>query len=128
MDLDRLETLFLRERRRFAAHYPHAMDATLGLKRFKRHEERDCAIAYVGVDRPRIFIHHDVVDRLTGPQCLALVRHELAHVCEPELSEAETDRLAEEIGGDPIFYGPDLIQTTSFVRGAVRPRPRSLPR
>lgn len=128
MDLDRLTAMFLRERRRFARFFPHAGAATLHLKRFKRHAERDCAMAEVGVARPRIYLHTDVVEGLDPSQCVALVRHELAHVCDPEGDERETDALAESIGGAPIYYGLDDIQTTRWVPGALRPRPRRLPR
>ena len=128
MNLDRLRVMFLRERRRFAAVYPHCADAALGIKKFKRHHERDCCMAYVGTDRPEIFFHVDVIDLLTEPQCLALVRHELAHVCEPRWKEAAVDRLAEEISGRGIYYGPDDIQTTSAAACNVRPRPKRLPK
>ena len=128
MDLDLLAEMFLRERRRFARVYPSCASATLNLKTFSRYHERDCCMAYVSTDRPEIFFHKDVVDRLTRPQCLALIRHELAHVCEPDLSEAATDRLAESISGSPIFYGPDDIQTTSAAACNVRPRPKRLPK
>lgn len=128
MDLDALTRLFLLERRRFARFYPHVADATLGLRRFKREKPRDCAMALVGGEGPaRVYFHPDVVEGLDAQQCRALVRHELAHACEPDGDERETDALAEAIGGAPIYYGPDLIQTTR-AEGGRRPRPRSLPK
>lgn len=127
--LEDLKRRFLKERARFAKTYPHVAQTSLRLKRFKRHAERDCCMAVVGGDEPAIiYFHTDVVDRLTPYQQLGLIRHELAHVCDPDLSEAKTDALAEEISTHLIYYGPDDIQTSRWAPGCVRPRPKRLPR
>ena len=114
--------LFLRERETFARRFPHVASVKLAYKRFRRHHTRDCAMY-----DPRahtIYFHPDVVDALSAPQWTALIRHELAHAANPELSEADTDKLAEAVTGQRIYYDDD-IQTT--LPGA-RPRPKHLPK
>lgn len=127
MDLDALRTMFLVERARFAALYPDCAKASLRLKRFKLYAARDCCMAVVGDDRPVIYFHTDVLPRLNQYQCRALIRHELAHAASPDLTEAETDALAEDVTGSPIYYGPDDIQTTRWSAGCSRRRPVWLP-
>ena len=123
MDESDLHRVFDLEKRRFARTYPHCDRATLSLVAFRRRSARDCARCFA--DDLDVQFHPDVVPALTYGQCVALVRHELAHCCRPDLGEAATDSLAELLGGEPIFYGEDEVQTLD---PGVRPRPPHLPR
>lgn len=124
MEWDALCQMFDVEHRRFAKVFPHVAQATLILGGWKRSSGRDCAKCYPS--RLEVHFHAGVLDDLTRAQCLALVRHELAHLSDPDLGEAATDTLAELVTGQCIYYGElDDIQT---VAGGVRPRPRRLPR
>lgn len=123
MDKSDLHRVFDLEKRRFARTYPHCADATLSLVDFHRRSPRDCARCFT--DDLDVQFHPDVVPALTYGQCVALVRHELAHCARPDLGEAATDSLAELVSGEPIYYGADDIQTLDV---GVRPRPGYLPR
>jgi len=61
----------------------------------------------------------------------ALIRHELAHALmmseEKEHTERETDALAEEVWGDPIYYDKDDVQTLDKRKATTRLRPSYLP-
>lgn len=125
MDRATLTALFVKERAKFAAVYPHVANATLRYEKFMREKPRDCCSTSVLTSV--VYFHPDVIDSLDKHQCLALIRHELAHVCDPNISESATDRLAEQISGEPIYYGnDDDIQTLSS-KNSRRPRPKYLP-
>ena len=64
--------------------------------------------------------------RFSRGRLVALLRHELAHCCNMNLSEVETDRLAEKIGGQKLFYDRMDLQTVDRVRGAKEVRPSYL--
>jgi hypothetical protein len=71
--------------------------------------------------------------RATRDRQRGLLAHELAHgalLCAGlDHTEAETDAVAEHIFGRPIYYDADDVQTwDSTAPGALRPRPRYLPR
>jgi hypothetical protein len=116
--------IFERERSRFVRAGYSVEHAALVLRKFKRKSSRDCA--EMDPNTGVISFHPDA-GFLTRDQVTALIRHELAHVADDGLTEAGTDKLAERVTGERIYYGPDDIQTTVAV-GGQRPRPKRLPR
>lgn len=119
----RLATVFRRERERFAAEYPHVIDASLEIDgNFKADKARDYATAD---SRTLVVTVRPAIVHLADGNILALIRHELAHLCDGDLSERDTDALAERVSGEKIFYDERDIQT---VTSGVRPRPKRLPK
>lgn len=125
MDRASITRMFLSERDKFAAKYPHVAGATLHFSVFKREKQRDCCITDVVSNK--VHFHSEVAPGLNRHQCLALIRHELAHVCDPDISESDTDRLAEKLSGEPIYYGNDDDIQTVASENSRRPRPSYLP-
>lgn len=114
--------MFAEERPAFEARYERVKDATLKFSKFKRDGPRSCCVT--NIRTCEVHFHSDVIIKLDEDQCRALIRHELAHVCDPDISESDTDRLAEIITGQPIYYGHDDIQT---LYPCKYPRPSYLP-
>lgn len=122
MDWEDLVEIFQHERSWFARAGQPVQRARLEMRRFKRDSDRD--VAEMDPVTGVISFHPDA-GFLTVPQATALIRHELAHVADAGLTEAATDKLAERVTGQHIYYGPDDIQTLT---PGVRPRPKRLPR
>lgn len=117
--------LFARERARFAAHYPRLARATLELAPGEPQTPR--AGAFCLPDELRVFVYPRTLRWAPG-RVVALLRHELAHLARPSNGEAATDRLAERIGGQAIWYDRGDVQTVAPGPGAKRVRPAYLPR
>lgn len=83
--------------------------------------------AYSLPDTLAVFLYARTL-RWSRGRIVALLRHELAHVARPSLSEAAVDKLAERVGGAPIWYDRVDVQTVERVSGAKRPRPSYLQR
>lgn len=125
MNLRRIRQIFAQELCLFGLIYPDILDAKVGLAVFSQKKPRDICLCFP--DKLEVFFHASGHKRLDDNQVRALVRHELAHLCEPDLTERQTDALAEDISDAPIYYGrEDLIQTLD--PSGIRPRPRSLPK
>lgn len=123
-DVVQLAEAFLDERDCFVrAGFARVRRAQLCIGRFKRRTSRDCCLC--DTESGVITIHAEIVGELSWNQIIGLLRHELAHVASPDLSEGDTDLLAEDVSGAAIRYGTDDIQTIG--RG-VHPRPSRLPR
>lgn len=120
MDMTRLMQMFEEERAQFAECFPECVVATLRIVRFRRATQRAFARCYVASRKMEVQFHPLALERLDEHQFRALLRHELAHCCDPALSERDTDALAEYVTLEPIYYDEDDIQTTL---GGVRPRP-----
>ena len=116
---DQLVAIFKRERAAFGL-----PQARLGLSTRKvvRKEDRNCAVAEPAA--MTIWFHPEALETLTRGNMEGLVRHELAHLLDPALSESDTDCLAEEVSGKRLYYDHRLIQTTAK---GTRPRPSRLP-
>lgn len=135
--------LFARERARFAAHYPFVANATLVLvdREVSPYGRawRDMAWANWrmsplepgGIDSARVnFLRRALV--LPRKNLIALIRHELGHLCDVRRSEpgpgaeARADRIAARIGGLPIRYDANDLQTLSTAKGTRATRPAHL--
>lgn len=120
-----LARLFATERARFARVYPRLRKATLGVSGGVPDTVR--AGAYTYPERLEVFVYPRTL-RWSRGRIVALLRHELAHCARPTLSEAATDRLAERVGGQDIWYDCRDVQTVTPGRGAKRVRPAYLPK
>jgi hypothetical protein len=121
---ERLWAIFEEEQARFARDYPFLKNAECRIA--VRHYEarpRPRDVAWCDTEDLCVYFLKSRLVALSPMQVRALVRHELAHLIDPDASERDTDVLAECIGGDPIFYGTDDIQT---LYGGKRPRPARL--
>lgn len=122
MRRESLQRIFDREVVRFAEQYPGVMGAELRVRprRFSpgsRETFRDIAWCYptsmrVYMVRRSLTLHRE--------NLVAIVRHELAHLCEPSWTEVEADALAARIGRQPIRYDARGVQTVG--KGGPRPR------
>lgn len=119
--------IFRRERARFARAFPHVARARLTLfdapcpPHKRACAPRDLGWTYTATGE--VYLLRRAL-RLPRANVVALIRHELAHVAMPDLSEVETDGLAGVIGGRPIRYARAEVQTL----GPGGPRPRHLHR
>lgn len=119
-------SLFARERARFARHYPRVAQTMLLISQ-EEHGTHYRDVAYsstVGKKPAVVFVSRAL--RFDRGRLVAIVRHELAHCCNMRLSERDTDRLAERIGGEQIWYDRMDLQTVTPKRGAKRVRPEYL--
>lgn len=114
-----LARVFRREQRTFGL-----PQAGLGISASKveRRKPRDYACAVSSSQT--IWFHPAALTDLSDENLVGLVRHELAHLLDPNLSESDTDLLAERVTGAPLYYDKRLVQTT---RKGRRPRPSNLP-
>lgn len=119
-----LARLFATERARFARVYPRLSKATLGVSSGAPETAR--AGAYTFAEDLAVFVFPRTL-RWSRGRIVALLRHELAHCARPSNSEAATDRLAERVGGQAIWYDCRDVQTVTPGRGAKRVRPTYLP-
>lgn len=115
-----LRAIFYHERARFAQSYPRVGQAKLYVE--ARHfspqaKERDLAWCNVRTCEVHVLRR---VENLSKSNQVALIRHELAHLCEPAWSEVQVDQLAECISGEPIRYDKRAVQTTGS--GTARPK------
>lgn len=115
--------LFRAERARFAHIFPHVARSSLTIYEGRCGPHKlHCAQRDVAWTHPasgEVFLVRRAL-RLSRNNLVALLRHELAHVALPNLSEVETDALASAIGGRTIQYDRREIQTLG--RGGPRPR------
>lgn len=135
--------LFAREVARFAAHYPFVDGATLILvdREVSPYGRawRDVAWANWrmsplepgGLDSARVnFLRRALA--LPRKNLIALIRHELGHLCDVRRSEpgpgaeARADRIAARVGGAPIRYDANDLQTISTAKGTRATRPAHL--
>lgn len=135
--------LFARERARFAAHYPFVAKATLTLvdrevspygrawRDVAWASWRAASRAPGGIEAMRVsFLRRALV--LPRKNLIALIRHELGHLCDARRSdpgsgaEARADRIAARVGGLPIRYDANDIQTISTAKGTRATRPAHL--
>jgi len=127
-----LATLFAGERARFARWYPVCAGAWLTLT-----DEPcplpPCAGRDYGVANLETLEICFTFRVLTLPRAnvVALVRHELAHLADPtphaRNAERRADRIAARVGGVPIRYDADRVQTIDPA-APYRVRPASLHR
>lgn len=133
--------LFAVERARFARVYPHLARATLHLspRRVSPHGQaaRDVAwctwhtTARGRRTRMHVWFLLRALD-LPRENLVALVRHELGHLADPEIdapgpgAEARADRIAREVSGVAIRYDARDLQTTARGRGTRARRPAHL--
>ena len=121
--------LFLRERANFARKYPSVSEASLEVsdapcnRDSERCRERDvahCAWRQKGRSGRKTHQRVVLVRRalsLPHENVVAVIRHELGHLADPRASEpgpggeARADRIAEEVGGQPIRYDRIDLQT-----------------
>lgn len=120
--------LFLAERGRFAESYPAVAEASLVLSESECNGERsqpcprrdvaECTWKSRADGRK---MHQKVVlvrRALSMPRenLVAILRHELGHLCDPRAledgAEKRADRIALEVTGEPIRYDQGDLQTT----------------
>jgi len=135
--------LFAREVARFAVHYPFVGRTKIILvdREVSPYGRawRDVAWASwrmslrepVGVDSARVsFLRRALA--LPRKNLIALIRHELGHLCDVRRSEpgpgaeARADRIAARVGGAPIRYDANDLQTISTAKGTRATRPAHL--
>jgi hypothetical protein len=134
MDIPEFQRVFVRERAMFASHYPlYTKIARTELKLISGPctqpgwcAYRDFAYAVPFDEKPEIVIN---VRLLTFPieNILGVLRHELGHICDPNVSargrEQVADDIAEIVTGRKISYDKDAIQT---IGAGTYPRPKYL--
>lgn len=125
MDTRAARATFNAERARFAAIFPHVAAARLTIldapcpPHKPRCAPRDLAWCFPATGE--VYLLQRAL-QLPAANVVALLRHELAHVADPERSEAEADTLAGIIGGQGIRYDARGIQTVSGRGSLTRPR------
>lgn len=135
----KLRAVFERERRRFAAVYPHVASAALEISDSLCNKPGPCArrdIAFASwfrgprgkKTRQKITLVRRALS-MPHDNIVAVLRHELGHLCDPRAgdrgpgSEARADLIAEQVGGQHLNYDRDDLQTV----GPGRPdRPKHL--
>lgn len=117
-----LKRVFLRERRRYGL--PEAR-LEIDASQVERTEDRNCAACLP--EQMIVWFHPEALSTLTEGNIVGLVRHELAHLLNPSLSEEDTDHLAEQVTGEALFYDHRDIETADPDEGVHRPRPDWLP-
>lgn len=122
--------LFNEEKRRFSARFPHCSAASVKIVNLEsppgmsNPTERN--VAWCFTESAEVFFLARAL-RLSRQNVVALVRHELAHIANPNLSEHETDILAYRVGGRRIRYDSREIQTIDS-RAPHSRRPSHLPK
>ncbi len=134
MNIRELARIFIAERELFLSWYPARMCARASLSMIDGPcplppcAPRDYACADLSTGE--ITVSRRILDR-PAASVRALLRHELGHLADPRPqarnAEARADRIAQQVGGVPIRYGADLVQTLDPAAPFAR-RPRSLPR
>lgn len=125
MDSRTARAIFTAERARFAEIFPHVASASLVILQSPcpphkpRCVPRDLAWCFPATGEVYLLRRALALPR---ENIVALLRHELAHVADPRRSEAETDKLAEIVGGQAIRYDASDIQTVSPRGAPTRPR------
>lgn len=127
-----LATLFRAERARFARWYPSCSRAWLSLSDtpcpLPPCSSRDYGAA--NLDTGEITFSFRVL-LLPRANVVGLIRHELGHLADPtpnaRNAERRADRIAGRVGGVPIRYDADLVQTIDQT-APYRARPASLHR
>ncbi len=120
-----LRSIFEAERARFARHYPHLVETELVVSRATCNAgQRTCATRDVahaewwgrGREKRRqrvVFVRRALA--LPRANLIAIVRHELGHLADPTPNapgaEVRADRIAAEVGGEPIRYDSHDLQT-----------------
>lgn len=123
--------LFARERARFARACPWVSGAALAIADRACTSPRHCRrrdLAYADVDTGVVTLLARAL-ALPRANVVALLRHELGHLCDPDVdrpgAEQRADDIAEAVAGRRVAYDAADVQTTG--RGAY-PRPGRLPR
>lgn len=125
MDTRTARATFTAERARFAAIFPHVAAARFTIldvpcPPHKPHcASRDLAWCFPATGE--VYLLRRAL-RLPAANVVALLRHELAHVADPQRSEVEADTLAGIIGGQRIRYDARSIQTVNRRGSLTRPR------
>lgn len=135
--------LFMQERARFAARYPFVAHATLAIvprevspygrawRDVAWASWRVSARAPGGITSMRVSFLRRALS-LPRQNLIALIRHELGHLCDARRSEpgpgaeARADRIAARVGGRAIRYDTNDLQTLSTAKGTRARRPTHL--
>ena len=117
----RVLDVFVTEQNRFAGACPHVADAILMVNVNEcslpdKCRPRDFAYS-LPYARPQVIVFHARSHRMPQSNLVALMRHELGHLCDPVPyvpntgREQAADDIAEAITGERIYYDGMALQT-----------------